>query len=166
MNRKVAGKAEGGRLAENIVHFARALRRAGLPVGPAAVVDAIRAVEVAASPLATTSTGRSTPSSSSGATSMLVFDEAFRLFWRSRQFLEKMLSMFLQQAVKPPEEKPRAAATRVAEALYAEQPPQERQEPEGNRYRRAPHGLIGGAIATPRLCPDVSERDRRGRAAD
>ena len=34
MNRKVAGKAEGGRLAENIVHFARALqtrRTAGRP---------------------------------------------------------------------------------------------------------------------------------------
>ena len=36
-----------GKFAENIVHFARALRRAGVPVGPASVVDAIRAVEVA-----------------------------------------------------------------------------------------------------------------------
>ena len=27
---------EDGRLADNIVHFARTLRRAGLPVGPAA----------------------------------------------------------------------------------------------------------------------------------
>ena len=35
------------RLAQNIVHFARALRRAGLPVGPGRVIDAIRAVEAA-----------------------------------------------------------------------------------------------------------------------
>ena len=34
-----------GRLADNIAHFARALRRAGLAVGPAAVIAAIDAVE-------------------------------------------------------------------------------------------------------------------------
>ena len=36
-----------GRLAENIVHFARALRVAGIPVGPGAVLDALAAVETA-----------------------------------------------------------------------------------------------------------------------
>ena len=36
---------EDGKLAQNITHFARALRRAGLPVGPGRVVGAIRAVE-------------------------------------------------------------------------------------------------------------------------
>jgi len=36
-----------GRIAENIVYFARALREAGLPVGPASVIDAIAAVETA-----------------------------------------------------------------------------------------------------------------------
>ncbi len=35
------------RLAQNIIHFARALRRAGLPVGPGRGIDAIRAVEAA-----------------------------------------------------------------------------------------------------------------------
>ena len=38
---------ETGRLAENIVHFARLLRGAGLPVGPGHAIDAVRAVEVA-----------------------------------------------------------------------------------------------------------------------
>ena len=36
-----------GRLGENIVHFARVLRKAGIPLGPASVVDAVRAVEIA-----------------------------------------------------------------------------------------------------------------------
>ena len=36
-----------GRLADNILYFARALRAAGLPVGPGAVLDAIDAVEAA-----------------------------------------------------------------------------------------------------------------------
>ena len=34
-----------GRLAENILYFARALRAAGIPVGPGAVLDALEAVE-------------------------------------------------------------------------------------------------------------------------
>ena len=38
---------EKPRLAGNIVHFARALRRAGLPIGPGRVIDAIHAVEAA-----------------------------------------------------------------------------------------------------------------------
>ena len=35
------------RLSDNITHFARALRRAGLPIGPGRVGDALRAVEAA-----------------------------------------------------------------------------------------------------------------------
>ena len=36
-----------GRLATNIVYFARALRAAGIPVGPGAVIDALAAVTAA-----------------------------------------------------------------------------------------------------------------------
>ena len=36
-----------GKLAENVMHFARVLRAAGLPVGPAPVIDALRALEIA-----------------------------------------------------------------------------------------------------------------------
>ena len=83
---------ENGRLAENIVYFARALRRAGLPVGPASVVDAIRAVEMA---------GLTTRDDFYWTLHAIfvkrrehhaVFEEAFRLFWRSRHFVEKMLA--------------------------------------------------------------------------
>jgi uncharacterized protein with von Willebrand factor type A (vWA) domain len=125
MNEKASGKREGGRLAENIVHFARTLRRAGLPLGPAAVVDAIRAVEV--SGVATRQDFYWTLHAIfvKRRDQHVVFDEAFRLFWRSRQFIEKMLAMFLQ-SVEKPAEKPKAAATRVAEALFEERPPQER----------------------------------------
>ncbi|MEL6588406.1 MAG: hypothetical protein AAFQ50_17520, partial [Pseudomonadota bacterium] len=38
---------EDGKLTHNITHFARALRNAGLPIGPGRVLDAIRAVEAA-----------------------------------------------------------------------------------------------------------------------
>jgi hypothetical protein len=36
-----------GKLAENVMHFARVLRAAGLPIGPDRVVDALRALETA-----------------------------------------------------------------------------------------------------------------------
>ena len=36
-----------GKLAENIMHFARVLRAAGLPIGPDRVADALRALQAA-----------------------------------------------------------------------------------------------------------------------
>ena len=115
------GEQASGRLAENIVHFARVLRRAGLPVGPASVIDAIRAVEVA---------GVATREDFYWALHSIlvskrehraVFDEAFRLFWRSRGNLEQALSNFLESGddFEEPETR-RAAASRVAEALFPE----------------------------------------------
>jgi uncharacterized protein with von Willebrand factor type A (vWA) domain len=106
-----------GRLGENIVHFARVLRKAGIPLGPASVVDAVRAVEIAGidrrddfywtlhSIFATRRDQHAT------------FDEAFRLFWRSRKHLQHMLGASQEEDERPPEA-PRAAATRVAEALF------------------------------------------------
>ncbi|MFZ3361674.1 MAG: hypothetical protein WA177_23255, partial [Xanthobacteraceae bacterium] len=41
------GGKDHGRLAENILYFARALRAAGIPVGPGAVLDALEAVRAA-----------------------------------------------------------------------------------------------------------------------
>ena len=39
--------ASRGKLAENVMHFARLLRGAGLRVGPDRVVDCVRALEIA-----------------------------------------------------------------------------------------------------------------------
>jgi len=124
-----------GRLAENIVHFARALRRAGLPVGPASVIDAIRAVEVA---------GVATREDFYWALHSIfvtrrehraVFDEAFRLFWRSRRNLEQLLSNFLERDEETQETEKAPAAARVAEAMFPKlqerpAPPKEEREIE------------------------------------
>ncbi len=111
-----------GKLVENITYFARTLRDAGLRIGPASVVDCVRAVE------------------SAGITSRddfywtlhcmlvnrredrVVFDEAFRLFWRSRELVEKMIQMFSPVA-SPREErkKPKAGEARVSQALFSGQ---------------------------------------------
>lgn len=115
-----AGNSEtSGRLAENIVHFARALRRAGLPVGPASVIDAIRAVEVAG---VTTRDDFYWTLHSIFVTRRehrAVFDEAFRLFWRTRSNLEQLLANAFASIDEPEEEnKQRPAASRVAEAMF------------------------------------------------
>src|SRR5207247_579673 len=109
-----------GKLAENIVHFGRALRKAGIAIGPSAVVDAIRAVEVAGI------AGRDDFYWTLHAIFVkrrehhVVFDEAFRLFWRSRKGLGQMLAAQPETTLK--RERPRAAANRAAEALFADGP--------------------------------------------
>jgi uncharacterized protein with von Willebrand factor type A (vWA) domain len=120
-----------GKLAENIVHFGRALRRAGIAIGPSAVVDAIRAVEVAGI------AGREDFYWTLHAIFVkrrehhAVFDEAFRLFWQSRRHLGRLLASQPQTTLR--RERPRAAASRAAEALFdaAPVPPgREREEIE------------------------------------
>lgn len=135
-DRSAPGVAQpDGRLADNIVFFARALRKAGMRVGPAAVKDAIEAVLAAGigsrddfywTLHAVLVTRREDHA---------VFDEAFRLFWKSRELIEKMLAMF--SPVAPDmraKEKPRPAETRVADAMFEGhkkgQPPQEVPEIE------------------------------------
>ncbi|WP_419912741.1 vWA domain-containing protein [Hoeflea sp.] len=121
-----------GRLADNIVYFARALRRAGMRVGPAAVTDAVEAVKIAGIgsredfywTLHSVFVNRHEDHA--------VFDEAFRLYWRSRQLVEKMIAMFSPVALERTErEKQRAGATRASQALQQrdERRPQ-KDEPE------------------------------------
>ncbi|WP_417770791.1 vWA domain-containing protein [Stappia sp.] len=112
--------APRGRITENIVHFARTLRRAGMPVGPASVVDAVRAVEVAGirnrDDLYWTLHAVFVRKRDQRA----VFDEAFRIYWKSRGLVEKLLSIL--SPVAPPRgepDKPKAAQTRVAQAFQA-----------------------------------------------
>src|SRR4051794_7544601 len=108
----------GGRLSENIAYFGRALRAAGLPVGPGAVLDAIAAVEAARVgtredfywTLHSVFVKRHEHS--------LLFDQAFRIFWRRRALMEKLIAQM--SPIAPggaKEDKPKAGALRVAEAL-------------------------------------------------
>jgi uncharacterized protein with von Willebrand factor type A (vWA) domain len=123
------------RLAENITHFARALRRAGLPVGPGRVIDAVRAIEAA---------GFSNKADFYWALHACfvnrpehraTFSQVFRLYWRDPRFLEHMMSMMLP-AVRGVQEERKAAAAekRAAEALLDGLQPQAEekdQEDEG-----------------------------------
>jgi uncharacterized protein len=122
-----------GRLAENIIYFARALRAAGIPVGSGAVMDALTAVRVAGVgtredfywTLHAVFVNRHEHS--------MLFDQAFRIFFRRRGYLDKLLAAMLPQAPPRQEEQPKAGARRIEEALFAGTPEQERVKPEEER---------------------------------
>jgi uncharacterized protein with von Willebrand factor type A (vWA) domain len=118
-----------GRIADNIVHFGRALRKAGLPVGPAAVIDAIRAVEAAGIGSRDDFYWTLHSVFVKKREHRAVFQSAFELFWRSRGLLEKMLAM-LSPAAAPAKapEPPRAGEARARSALQPE--PRRGEEPK------------------------------------
>lgn len=117
---------DDGKLAVNIAHFARALRKAGLPVGTGRVVDAIRAVEVAGFTNKHDFYYTLQACFVSRPEHRQVFGQVFRLYWRDPQFLEQMMSLLLplvRGMNDAPD--PSAAERRAAEALLdgAETPP-------------------------------------------
>jgi uncharacterized protein with von Willebrand factor type A (vWA) domain len=109
---------EDGKLSHNVVWFARALRRAGLPVGPGRVIDAVRAVEAAGFSERRDFYWTLHACFVSRPEHRAVFDQVFRLFWRDPRYLEQMMS-WLVPAVRGVQEErvARAAEKRAAEAL-------------------------------------------------
>ena len=117
---ETAAGREGGRLAENVVYFARALRDAGLRVGPASVLDAIDALRTGGVSHREDFYWTLHAIFVNRREDHAVFDEAFRLFWRSRDLIEKMIQMFSPMAdPRGEKEKQAAAAARVAEAMFS-----------------------------------------------
>ena len=110
-----------GHLAENVMHFARVLRAAGLPIGPDRVLDAVRALEVAGVErredfywtLASVFLAR--------REQFEIYDQAFRIFWRDPQLLERVMAMFLPQVYGRQAREEPPASSRVAEALHPKQ---------------------------------------------
>jgi len=111
-------ETETPRLAANVMHFARLLRRAGLPVGPSETIaaqDALTRIDLASKTQARTAL----------RTAMVhrhehqeVFDQAFALFWRDPSAAEQAAAMALldAQKEKKPERAP-PASRRAAEAF-------------------------------------------------
>jgi uncharacterized protein len=108
-----------GRLAENIVYFARALRAAGIPVGPGAVLDALAAVRTAG--VGTREDFYWTLHSVfvNRHEHTILFDQAFRIFFKRRGYLEQLLGMTLPQVPGTEPEKPKAGSQRVQEAMFS-----------------------------------------------
>lgn len=106
-----------GRLPENILHFGRVLRAAGLPVGTGRIMDALRAVDCIGidrradlhAALAAVFIDRHEHQA--------LFDQAFHVFWRDPKLLQRMLGLLLARAPSGAIQTGPQLARRLAEAL-------------------------------------------------
>ena len=125
----IIGDADGGRLSENIMHFGRVLREAGLPVGPGSVLDAIKAVSTV---------GVSSRADFYWALHAVfvnrrdqrdIFDQAFHFFWKNPDLLNRMMTMLLPsfKGDQAAEEKS-AMSKRLSEALSKDGNQPDREE--------------------------------------
>ena len=109
-------------IAENIVHFARVLRAAGMPIGPDRVLAAMAAVE---------HVGLNRRDDVHAALSavmldrheqQVIFDAAFDAFWRDPKLLEQLMYLLLPKISGRGDKAVPPRANRLADALAAPRP--------------------------------------------
>jgi len=123
------------RIADNVVHFARVLRAAGLPIGPDRVVDAVKAVEVAGLARRDDFYWTLAAVLIAKREHFELFDQAFKIFWRDPQLLARAMSLMLPPgATGQAERSDMAAPNRLAEALL----PLLKQSPAGQPEEEEP----------------------------
>ncbi|TMJ28160.1 MAG: VWA domain-containing protein [Alphaproteobacteria bacterium] len=123
-----------GKLANNIVHFARTLRAAGLRVGPGQVLRAVEAVEAAGLRKRDDFYWTLHSVFVNRRDQREIFDQAFHVYWRNPRLLEKMMEMLLPQISVPEDpEKKKELSRRLQDALspgQGEAPQGEEEPPE------------------------------------
>ncbi|MET4126852.1 VWA domain-containing protein [Roseovarius sp. MBR-6] len=106
------------KLTHNITHFARALRAAGLPVGPGRVIDAVRAVAAVGFTSRADFFYTLRACLVTRPEHLVVFAQVFRLYWRDPRYMEHMMAMMLPAIRGVQEDRAAAPAEkRAAEAL-------------------------------------------------
>jgi uncharacterized protein with von Willebrand factor type A (vWA) domain len=107
-----------GHLLTNLMYFARTLRAAGLPIGPGKLLAAVEAVQ---------SVGITNRQDFYWTLHAVfvnkrdqreIFDQAFHIFWRNPQLLEKMMSLLLPQLSIPGADEGEEMIRRLAEAMH------------------------------------------------
>lgn len=112
------GDATSGRFADNLVHFGRLLRAAGLPIGPSRIVDAAQAIEIAGLEKKADFYWTLYAILVSGREHHAVFDAAFKMFWHRRTLFEDMAGQLPPAPEKgDASQKQKAGSARVADAL-------------------------------------------------
>lgn len=122
MNNPLPASPAQANLADNIVHFSRVLRQAGLRVSTTGMTDALHAVQFA---------GLGTREDFYWALHATLikrhedrelFDQAFQVFWRDPRLLDRMMAMVLPEMQTPENERDQTSR-RLAEALMRSVPP-------------------------------------------
>ncbi len=108
-----------GKLAYNIMHFGRVLREAGLPVGPASVLDALDAA--LSGSLQTREDFYWTMHAIlvKRRDHKEIFDQAFHVFWKKPKMLEQLMKLMFHQITRSAGDKAKQAGfRRLAEAMF------------------------------------------------
>jgi hypothetical protein len=105
-------------LADNIVHFSRVLRTAGLSVGPDRVLAAIAAVEAVGLDRRDDVHAALSAVMLDRHDQQAMFDQVFEAFWRDPKLLERLMYLLLPK-VQGRGEAPKPRSNRLAEALAA-----------------------------------------------
>ncbi len=112
-------RADGGRMADNIVHFARLLRASGLAVAPDRTALAVQAVMAA---------GLDDPRKLywtlhaafvTRRADREIFNQAFVMFWKDPDYLSQMLSLVVPQFRSNQEAFDQPLSRRLSESLFA-----------------------------------------------
>jgi len=111
-------------LAENIVHFSRILRDAGLAVGPDRVLDAIAAVEAVGLDRRGDVHAALSAVMLDRHEQQVLFDAAFEAFWRDPKLLEQMMHLLLPKISGRGDKQLAKRSNRLAEALAPPRAPQ------------------------------------------
>jgi len=121
------GVETAGKLAENVMHFARLLRAAGLRVGPDRVIDCVKALEIAGSQHREDWYWTMSAVLLSKQEHRPIFDQAFNVFWRDPKLTEKMMSLLLPKAHGRAAKPEQQQSQRLTDALYSQKKPEELQ---------------------------------------
>ena len=133
MRAAAASQTEGrdGRLVANLMHFARTLRAAGLPVGPGKVIDAVQAVEEVGITDRRDFYWTLHAVFVNRPDQRQLFDQAFHVFWRNPELLKKMLGLVLPQMnIEVPQDEGAEMIRRLAEALHPDRQAKDSGETE------------------------------------
>ena len=114
----IASEVEGGRIAENILMFARLLRAAGLPVGPQKVVLATEAVLASGIESQKTLYWALHAVLVNKRSEREIFNQAFVMFWRDPGYLEQMLSLMVPNLRGVVAEDDKTLSRRMSESLF------------------------------------------------
>lgn len=111
----------GGQLANNVLHFARVLRKAGLPVGTDRPLLALRALAIAGVGSRADLYAVLRACLIDRIEHRQLFDQAFQAFWRDPDLLEEVMRLLLPSA--PGASSRRGPGARLREALHPARTP-------------------------------------------
>ena len=100
------------------MHFGRVLRAAGLPVGPGKIIDAMRAVETAGISSRDDFYWTLHSVFVNRRDQREIFDQAFHVFWRNPQILERMMSLMLPTIQSDGQAEYETPSRRLLDALF------------------------------------------------